>query len=149
MSSLPVHGGLPVLGQFPLGANADRIGKAQIAIIALAVSGTCALAAALSFGGPVWIVVPVFVLWGFSVIPDSAQFSALVADFAPPEEAGSLMTLQTALGFALTFVTVQATPVLAGLLGWQAMILLLAAGPALGLVAMVRLRRLMRSQEDG
>ncbi|WP_256371451.1 MFS transporter [Stappia sp. ES.058] len=123
---------------------ADRIGKAQVAILALAVSGTCALAAALTFGGPVWIVVAVFVLWGFSVIPDSAQFSALVADFAPPEQAGSLMTLQTALGFALTFVTVQATPVIAASTGWPPVLALLALGPAFGLVAMIRLHHMGR-----
>ena len=57
-------------------------------------------------------------IWGAAVIPDSAQFSALVADAAPPERAGSLMTLQTALGFTLTFFTVQAVPAVAAALGW-------------------------------
>ncbi len=131
------------------GYVADRIGKETVAIIALAGSLASAVFCAFAFGGPPVIVAAAFLFWGLTIAPDSPQFSALVADFAAPRHAGSIMTLQTALGFALTFVTVQATPVLAGLLGWQAMILLLAAGPALGLVAMVRLRRLMRSQEDG
>uniref|UniRef100_UPI003BAB6925 MFS transporter n=1 Tax=Stappia sp. TaxID=1870903 RepID=UPI003BAB6925 len=131
------------------GYVADRIGKETVAIIALSGSLASAVFCAFAFGGPPVIVAAAFLFWGLTIAPDSPQFSALVADFAAPRHAGSIMTLQTALGFALTFVTVQATPVLAGLLGWQAMILLLAAGPALGLVAMVRLRRLMRSQEDG
>lgn len=131
------------------GYVADRIGKETVAITALAGSLASAVFCAFAFGGPPMVVAAAFLFWGLTIAPDSPQFSALVADFAVPRHAGSIMTLQTALGFALTFVTVQATPVLAGLLGWQAMILLLAAGPALGLVAMVRLRRLMRSQEDG
>jgi len=40
----------------------------------------------------------VALVWGVTVIADSAQFSALVADASPPDQAGSLMTFQTALG---------------------------------------------------
>ncbi len=122
------------------GTIADRIGKAEVTIVAMAVSGTSAIAAAMTFGGPVWLTALVVVVWGISVIPDSAQFSALVADAAPPEQAGSLMTFQTALGFALTILTVQATPVVAAALGWPAVLAVLAIGPALGIVAMLRLR---------
>ncbi len=116
------------------GLIADRIGRANVAILAMALSGTSALAAGATFGGPAWLTFAIVVVWGISVIPDSAQFSALVADAAPPDQAGSLMTFQTALGFALTFATVQATPVLAS-----------ALGPAFGIVAMVRLRAISRS----
>ena len=122
------------------GRRADRVGKADVALAAMAVSGTCAVLAALSFGGPVWITFAVIVAWGASISPDSAQFSALVADNAPPDQTGSLMTLQTALGFALTFVTVQATPVLAQWWGWPAVMAIMALGPAIGIVAMMRLK---------
>jgi hypothetical protein len=50
------------------------------------------------------------------------------------------MTLQTALGFALTFVTVQVTPIFAGWWGWPAVLAVLAIGPAFGIVAMIRLK---------
>jgi MFS family permease len=122
------------------GMLADRIGKAEITIIAMALSGTSALAAAATFGGPVWLTFAIVVVWGITIVPDSAQFSALVADASPPEQAGSLMTLQTALGFALTFVTVQITPVLASTLGWPVVLAGLALGPAFGITAMARLR---------
>ncbi|MFZ2102960.1 MAG: MFS transporter, partial [Oricola sp.] len=92
------------------GLGADRVGKANVALYAMTVSAACAVTMALTFGGPVWITFLVVMVWGASIIPDSAQFSALVADNAPPHQAGSLMTLQTALGFALTIVTVQLTP---------------------------------------
>ncbi len=122
------------------GRMADRIGKADVTIIAMAVSATSAILAALTFGGPVWLTFLIVLVWGIAVIPDSAQFSALVADASKPEQAGSLMTLQTALGFALTFVTVQATPVLAENYGWAPVLAGMALGPLLGIVAMVRLR---------
>ena len=122
------------------GLVADRIGKAEVAIVAMCVSGISALAAAVTFGGPPWITFLVILVWGISIVPDSAQFSALVADFSTPEQAGSLMTLQTALGFALTIVTVQATPFLADLAGWPVVLAGLALGPAFGIVAMARLR---------
>jgi MFS family permease len=124
------------------GSVADRIGKAEVTIVAMALSGAAALATAATFGGPVWITFAIVVVWGLTIVPDSAQFSALVADASPPQQAGSLMTFQTALGFALTFATVQITPVLAAKLGWPPVLAGLAIGPALGIVAMVRLRRL-------
>jgi MFS family permease len=126
------------------GSLADRLGKEKIAIISMVMSGSCALLAALTFGGPVWISFFLFVLWGIAIIPDSALFSALVADAAPPEHVGSLMTLQTAIGFALTFFTVQLTPVVAIGLGWPTVLVLLALGPAVGIYAMMCLRRLSR-----
>lgn len=122
------------------GVFADRIGKANIAILAMVVSGCAAIATALTFGGPVWLTVVCVLIWGASILPDSAQFSALVADHSPPEKAGSLMTFQTALGFALTFVTVQATPVLAAQIGWPGVFLIMAIGPACGVIAMLRLK---------
>ena len=108
------------------GRIADVIGKAELTIIAMAVSGSSALLFALFFGGPVWLMILIAVIWGVSVIPDSAQFSALVADFTPAEKAGSLMTFQTALGFALTTVTVQLAPVLADRIGWAWLMALLS-----------------------
>ena len=123
------------------GRLADAVGKAELTILAMTLSGGSAILAALVFGGPVWLVATVFILWGLSVIPDSAQFSALVADIAPPENAGSLMSLQTALGFALTIVTVQLTPVLADAIGWPGLFCVLAIGPLVGIVSMNALRR--------
>lgn len=123
------------------GRTADKHGKAEIAMLAMAASGLAALACAASFGGPAWITFTLMVVWGIVVVPDSAQFSALVADFAPARLAGSLLTLQTALGFTLTIVTVQVTPLLAEAVGWPAVLAGLALGPAFGIAAMRPLRR--------
>ncbi|TCD14346.1 MFS transporter [Oricola cellulosilytica] len=124
------------------GRWADRIGKANVASIAMALSGGSAVLAAATFGGPVWLTFAVVMIWGAAIIPDSAQFSALVADNAPADQAGSLMTLQTALGFALTIATVQLTPMAAEAFGWRPVLVGMALGPAFGIAAMMRLKRL-------
>ena len=95
-----------------------------------------ALLAALVFSGPPALLIIVVLFWGATIIADSAQFSALIADIAPAQHVGSLMTLQTALGFGLTVVTVQLTPWLAEMAGWPAVFIVLAIGPLIGIVAM-------------
>ncbi|MGI9411713.1 MAG: MFS transporter [Hyphomicrobiaceae bacterium] len=126
------------------GLLGDRIGKAETTIIAMVGSGTAAIASALAFGSAAPILIALVLIWGSFVVADSAQFSALVADFAPPDRAGTLLTFQTALGFALTVLTVQVTPLVADLTGWPGLFVILAIGPALGTAAMLRLIKLER-----
>ena len=123
------------------GRIADKIGKAELTVVAMTLSGSAALLTAAAFGGPIPLVAVAFVFWGFAVIPDSAQFSAMVADLAPSEMAGSLMSLQTALGFALTIITVQLTPYVAELFGWPVLFCILAIGPAVGVGSMLGLTK--------
>jgi len=134
--------GLGGFASIAAGLVADRLGKVEITIIAMLASGSAALFTAWSFGGPAWLTLLLMVVWGIAVIPDSAQFSALVADASPPALAGSLMSLQTALGFTLTIFTVQLTPLAAAAMGWPAVISLMALGPAYGVWAMLRLRNM-------
>jgi hypothetical protein len=75
-------------------------------------------------------------VWGVAVIADSAQFSAMVSEFAPPHAVGTALTLQTSLGFLLSIATIQLVPVLAALVGWQWSMLLLALGPVAGVRAL-------------
>ncbi|MEM6661158.1 MAG: MFS transporter [Pseudomonadota bacterium] len=126
----------------PAGIWADRTGKARVAALVLASSGTFGLIAAFGYGGPVWFMVPMLIVWGVLVIPDSALFSALVADAAPPERAGSIMTLQNAIGFLLTAGTVQAAPVAADAWGWPVVMAAIAIGPFAGIWCMVALQRM-------
>lgn len=127
------------------GYAADRIGKAEVAVAAMAASGLAALALAASFGGPPWLTILLVIIWGMAVLPDSAQFSALVADASPPHLTGSLLTLQTSIGFGLTILTVQLTPLAAAALGWPLVLCIMAAGPFLAIPAMLPLMRKRRS----
>ena len=125
-----------------LGAGwaADRIGRTAVTMGAMAISGACALLAGLAFNLPPWILVPLLLVWGVAVIADSAQFSASIAELAPPDRAGTLLTLQTAMGFALTAIIVQALPLWIDAVGWRWGFAPLAIGPALGVWAMGALR---------
>jgi len=125
----------------PAGWYADRLGRARVAMLCLIASGGAALTSAALFGGPVWPMMAVLIVWGIAIVPDSALYSTLVADAAPPERVGSLMTLQTALGFLLTAMTVQVAPVLAAQIGWPWVLAILSLGPAAGIRAMQLLMR--------
>jgi len=123
------------------GVLADRYGRTTLTIASLAVSGTCALAAGALFHHPLALTA-LCLVWGFAVVADSAQFSAAVSELGDPRYVGSALTLQTSLGFLLTLVTIQLVPALLDTLGWDKVFVLLAAGPAFGIVSMLRLRRL-------
>lgn len=94
----------------------------------------------LLHGGAPALVVAVALVWGVAVIADSAQFSAAVAELADPASVGTLLTLQTCLGFALTLASIGLVPVVVGWGGWTGAFTMLAAGPLLGAAAMLRLR---------
>jgi len=120
---------------------AQRAGYARVVTRAMAVSGACALAVGFAFGASPWVLMPLVACWGFFVVADSAQFSALVTEVAPPHAVGTALTLQTSLGFLLTMVTIQMVPALAAALGWRWAFPVLALGPAFGIAAIARLDR--------
>ncbi|TWP53753.1 MFS transporter [Lentzea tibetensis] len=118
------------------GWGADRFGRSPAAVTALAVSGTCCLLSPLAFlAGPVVLLV-FCVVWGASVIADSGVFSASLSEAADPRYVGTALTAQTAIGFALTVVSIQLVPVLADAVGWRYAFLLLVPGPLVGALAM-------------
>ena len=80
------------------------------------------------------------VVWGVTIIADSAQFSASVAELSEPESVGTMLTLQTCAGFLLTLVSIQLVAPMAQALSWPAAFTMLAVGPLLGCLAMGRLR---------
>ena len=85
-------------------------------------------------------------MWGFAVVADSAQFSALVTELAPPHAVGTALTIQTSLGFLLTIASIRLVPRLVDGIGWRWAFVMLAAGPALGILAMRRLQRVRRAR---
>jgi MFS family permease len=132
--------GSGALGCIAGGLLADRVGRTVVTAGAMAVSAASAVAAGLLFAHAPVLLVLVATIWGVSVIADSAQFSASVSELAPRERVGSALALQTALGFLLTAVSIQVLPLIVGRAGWAAAFVLLAVGPLLGAIAMLRLR---------
>jgi MFS family permease len=117
------------------GIVADRIGRARLVTIAMAISGSCALAIGFAFAQSWWLMAPLALVWGFFVIADSAQFSVLATESVPAHAVGTALTLQVSLGFLLTTITIQVIPPLVSAVSWQWAFPLLAIGPALGIVS--------------
>ncbi|MDH3498943.1 MAG: MFS transporter [Acidimicrobiia bacterium] len=128
-------------GSWLAGRWSDRFGRTLVAGGSLALSGTIASLTPLLFGAAPWILVPILVVWGFAVVADSAQFSTMVTETASGEVRGTALTLQTAVGFLLTLVTIRVVPLIADAISWRWAFPILALGPLLGVVSMVRLRR--------
>ena len=123
------------------GFLADRIGRTTLTMAAMSISAACCLLAGVVFGASPAIVLLLCAVWGVTVIADSAQFSACISELSPPGLTGTMLTTQTAAGFALTLVTIQLMPVWVDLVGWSWAFAPLAIGPILGTLAMARLRR--------
>jgi hypothetical protein len=128
---------------------ADRLGRTTITIAALAVSGSCALLTGWLFGAEPALLVPLCLLWGLAVSPDSAQFSAAASELSQREYIGTALTLQTCLGFLLTLVTIRFVPTLESWAGWGWAFAALAIGPAIGIWAMASLRRWLAPTRSG
>ena len=129
-------------GSVLAGRWADRLGREKVTIGAMAVSGACALVVGWLFRAPAPLVIAVALVWGFAVVADSAQFSAVVTEVAPEHAVGTALTFQTALGFLLTTVTIAAVPHLRDAGGWPLAFGILALGPAAGIASMLRLWRM-------
>ncbi|MBL8896898.1 MAG: MFS transporter [Planctomycetes bacterium] len=118
---------------------ADRVGRTLIAGASLLLSGACCLVVGFTLATP-WLLTALCVLWGFAVVADSAQFSAAASELADPRYVGTALSVQTALGFLLTTVTIFGLPQWAASVGWPTAFAMLALGPAVGIAAMLRLR---------
>jgi MFS family permease len=126
------------------GIAADRMGRARVVNLAMAISGFCSVAIGLLMGAPFLLLVLLTWVWGFFVVADSAQFSAIVTEVAPPESVGTALMLQTSLGFLLTMGTIQAVPLMVDVVGWRWAFAVLALGPAFGIASIRRLSRIQR-----
>lgn len=121
------------------GFAADARGRERLVMLAMAASGTCSLLVPLAFGRSLWILAPLALAWGFFVVADSAQFSALVTEAVPSHAVGTALTVQTSVGFLLTMISIQLVPPVVALVGWRWAFPMLALGPALGIAAIRRL----------
>ena len=68
-------------------------------------------------------------IWGFTIVADSAQFSACVTELGDPQYIGTALTIQTCLGFLLTTISIELIPRFVNLVGWRYAFMILAPGP--------------------
>ena len=128
-------------GSLAGGLAADRVGRTTVTMAAMAVSGCCALAVGFTFGAPWPLTFALCLLWGVSVIADSAQLSSSIIELSDRGHTGTMLTVQTCLGFLLTLVTIHLVPLAVNAVGWRWGFAVLAPGPFLGAAAMAALRR--------
>lgn len=133
--------GIGALSAFFCGLLADHIGRTLLTMAAMATSGTCAILIGFLFGGNALLLIVVCLVWGIAVIGDSAQFSASVAELSDPAIIGTMLTVQTSMGFLLTLFTIHLVPHLVDMVGWNYAFAFLAIGPYFGVYAMWRLRQ--------
>ena len=132
--------GTGALGCLFGGLIADRWGRTNVTMVAMAVSGTCCLTVGFLFGSNPWLLTAFCILWGIFIVADSAQFSASIAELSDPSIVGTMLTVQTSVGFLLTMITIHMIPYLVELLTWRYAFAFLAIGPILGILSMGKLR---------
>ena len=128
------------LGCWLGGVVSDRWGRTMATMGAMAVSGACAATIGFTYGGAPLATLAVALVWGISVVADSAQFSTAITELSPPAYVGTALTTQTCVGFALTTISIWLLPPIVAAVGWRWAFATLAIGPMLGVLAMARLR---------
>ncbi|HEX9425748.1 MAG TPA: MFS transporter [Pyrinomonadaceae bacterium] len=134
--------GCGALGCVTAGLVADRIGRTVVTSWAMTISGACSLLIGFLFGGNPFLLLLVAAIWGASIVADSAQFSTCVTELGDPRYVGTALTMQTCVGFLLTTISIELIPYFVKAVGWQYAFAILAPGPLLGVIAMLRLRGL-------
>ena len=119
------------------------VGSAAVARTALAISFVCCLLSPFLFDLPWVFFIAYLVIWGIAVIPDSPQFSTLVANHAPPELKGTALTIYNSIGFTISTISLIVMDYVFhsdGLLGGKNAFVILAIGPVAGLIGSRKMR---------
>ena len=134
--------GSGALGCVMAGLVADRVGRTLVTSWAMAISGSCCLLIGFFFGAHPAFLLTIAAIWGATVVADSAQFSTCVTELADQRYTGTALTIQMCLGFLLTTVSIELIPKILNVAGWRYAFALLAPGPILGVLSMLKLRSL-------
>lgn len=133
--------GVGAIGCLIAGVLADRFGRTNTTIIAMLISGSCALSIGSFFGGSPVLIVIVCLIWGISIVADSAQFSTCIIELSPPNMVGTMLTIQTCIGFLISLASIHLVPIWVDAAGWEFAFVPLAIGPFLGVIAMGLLKQ--------
>jgi predicted MFS family arabinose efflux permease len=100
--------------------------------ISLAISGLCCLLIPFGFNIPIALFLLLLVIWGIFVIPDSPQFSTMVAQSSDSSYVATGLTIVNSLGFAITIVSIQLVNWIWAASGSVFVFWVMAIGPAAG-----------------
>lgn len=125
-----------------------RVGSRVVAQTMLVLSGICCLLSPLAMQLSFSFMLAFWCVWGFAVVADSPQFSALSAQTAPKEVVGSALTMINSIGFSITMVAVQITALMLNVIPVEWIMLILAPGPVLGICSLIWLKRLQHQDRE-
>jgi MFS family permease len=114
--------------------------SSRVASYALGLSGLCCLLYPWIKDVPLILQLMFWAIWGMSAAADSPQLSAISAKACPPEIVGTALTIQNAIGFGITMISIQLCTVLIPYLNHYISWVLLP-GPILGLILLNQVRR--------
>ncbi|MFW1677752.1 MFS transporter [Pontibacter sp. JAM-7] len=118
-----------------------KFGSRRVAFYMLLGSGLCCLLSPLAFNLPLWVMLLFWWFWGFTIVGDSPQFSALSAQTAPPAVVGSALTMINCVGFSISMVSVQLSAMLLSDVPIAWIMWLFVPGPVLGMLSLRWLQR--------
>ena len=130
------------IGSVAGGYISEKIGSAKVAVWSLLISGMCCFISPFSYSAPVFLFLLLLLVWGLTVVPDSPQFSTLVAQYAPEELRGTALTIYNSIGFAITTISLYVIDRIfysTGPLGGENTFALLGLGALVGLPSAIKL----------
>ncbi len=123
------------------GYLSQKWGSAKVAFYSLLLSGLCCFLSFVALNAGTSVFFLFMLVWGTTVISDSPQFSALVAQTAPAESKGTALTVVTCIGFAITIASIELLNYLfqhsSG--SKEYLFMILGIGPVLGLLFLKRI----------
>ena len=127
------------------GMIAERIGRTATTSIMMTLSGGSALFIGFLPMESGLLISIIALVWGASVIADSAQFSTALTELSEDTYRGTALTFQTGIGFLVTIPPIWLTPMIADIWGWGPAFAILGVGPIFGITAMLKLRAMPES----
>lgn len=128
------------VGCFIGGQLSKTISSSRVASYALGLSGFCCLIYPWVKEAPLLLQLLFWAIWGMSAAADSPQLSAISAKACSPEIVGTALTIQNAIGFGITMISIQLCtvliPYLNNYISW-----VLLPGPVIGLIVLNRIKQ--------
>jgi len=110
-----------------------KLGSARVAFLMLAVSCLCCMISPFIFQFNFWIFITILMVWGFTVVADSPQFSTLNASTVDPALIGTGLTIVTSIGFLISVGSIELLNFSKEYINTKYIFLLLIPGPLIGL----------------
>lgn len=115
-----------------------KSGSKKVAIVNLIASGVLCLISPFFTQIPVYIFIPLMLLWGWMVLGDSPQFSTLVSNALPPHLIGTGITIMTCIGYTISILSIQLLKFLYPYITTDYIFTLLFFGPLIGYFSLTK-----------